>query len=235
VNWLEVDIPVLSANECSMNAIRIRDLLLGMIPGVMLPVSTLSGQGAREAPALTPPMGWNSCACYGADDCSYPYHATEIEQIRFAIDNCGREMVLSLSPGPTPIAFAGHLKENAQMWRISPDLFDLWKNPIEFTGLSPVTGKPTADVIDIWVKDPHRSDGSLYYAFDLFDRWSSHAGPGHWPDGDLLVLGRIGMRSGGYGTPEGKNRFTQDEQRTLMTLWCMARSPLMFRLMAHSY
>jgi hypothetical protein len=63
------------------------------------------------------------------DDWSYPYHATEIEQIRAAINKCGREILLSLSPGPTPIAFAEHVKANANMWRISPDLFDHWKTP----------------------------------------------------------------------------------------------------------
>ena len=37
------------------------------------------------------------------DDIASPYHKDEIEMIRNAIDQCGRPIVLSLSPGPTPL------------------------------------------------------------------------------------------------------------------------------------
>ncbi len=37
------------------------------------------------------------------DDISQPYRAREVELIRAAIDRCGRPIVLSLSPGPTPL------------------------------------------------------------------------------------------------------------------------------------
>ena len=60
------------------------------------------------------------------DDLSSPYHAEEIEMIRKAIDKCGREIVLSTSPGPTPIEQAEHIKSNANLWRISGDLWDNW-------------------------------------------------------------------------------------------------------------
>ena len=57
-----------------------------------------------------------------------PYSAQrEIEMIRHAIDQCGRSMVLSLSPGPAVIEKAWHLRENAQMWRITDDFWDDWK------------------------------------------------------------------------------------------------------------
>lgn len=48
----------------------------------------------------------------------------EIEMIKKAIDKCGRNMVLSLSPGPAPLDMAFHLKENANMWRMSGDFWD---------------------------------------------------------------------------------------------------------------
>ncbi len=162
------------------------------------------------------------------DDISYPYHSAEIEMIHRAIERSGRPILLSLSPGPTPVAYADHVKQNANMWRISVDLFDEWKNPREFIGLSPATGKPTADVIDIWQGRMEPSWGSLYYHFNLFDRWSAHIGPGHWPDGDFLVFGRLGTRSSQYGDKDHWTRLSHDEQRTLMTLWAMARSPLFF-------
>jgi alpha-galactosidase len=62
--------------------------------------------------------------------------------------------------------------------------------------------------------------------FDRLAMWAPHAGPGAWPDADMLPLGRIGIRAE-HG-PERDSRLTWTEQRTLMTLWCIARSPLMF-------
>ena len=56
-----------------------------------------------------------------------PYSADyEIEMLRKAIDNCGREIVLSLSPGPANIKNADHLAKNANMWRITGDFWDSW-------------------------------------------------------------------------------------------------------------
>jgi hypothetical protein len=61
---------------------------------------------------------------------------------------------------------------------------------------------------------------------DMFRRcelWQSHVAPGCWPDCDMLPLGKIGM---GFRQPR-QTRFTPAEQRTLMSLWCIFRSPLM--------
>ncbi len=56
------------------------------------------------------------------------YHSGEVELIRNAIDNCGREMVLSLSPGPALPEYAEHLKKHANMWRITGDFWDRWED-----------------------------------------------------------------------------------------------------------
>ncbi len=61
--------------------------------------------------------------------------------------------------------------------------------------------------------------------FARFARWAPHAGPDGWPDGDMLPLGRIGIRAE-RGEPRD-SLLTLDEQTTLMTLWAIARSPLM--------
>jgi len=56
--------------------------------------------------------------------------------------------------------------------------------------------------------------------------WSKLVEPGHWPDADMLPLGHIGLRA-----ERGDDRLsllTHDEQRTMMTLWSVFRSPLMF-------
>lgn len=60
------------------------------------------------------------------DDLSRPYHQAEIELIRKAIDKTGRKIVLSTSPGETPIQNADHVKEHANMWRMVDDVWDTW-------------------------------------------------------------------------------------------------------------
>ncbi|ATG53608.1 alpha-galactosidase [Brachybacterium ginsengisoli] len=61
--------------------------------------------------------------------------------------------------------------------------------------------------------------------FSRFARWAPHAGEDGWPDGDMLPLGRIGIRAE-RGEPRD-SLLTPDEQVALMTLWVIARSPLM--------
>jgi len=123
------------------------------------------------------------------DDISRPYHRAEVEGIRNAIDRAGRPMVLSLSPGETPLSAGAHVSEHANMWRVSDDFWDNWPALVE--------------------------------QFERLRKWTEFRGPGHFPDADMLPLGRIEM---GRRT----TRFTQDEQYTLMTLWSIARSPLIF-------
>ncbi|MFB7249926.1 alpha-galactosidase [Microbacterium sp. NPDC056234] len=61
--------------------------------------------------------------------------------------------------------------------------------------------------------------------FARFARWAPFAGAEGWPDGDMLPLGRIGIRAE-RGEPRD-DRLTPDERVTLLTLWIIARSPLM--------
>lgn len=129
------------------------------------------------------------------DDLSSPIYFTgEIEMIRKAIDRTGRKIVLSTSPGETPVAHAAHVQQYANMWRTVGDFWDNWKQ--------------------------------LKEHFEVFERWNQWRAPGAWPDGDMLPLGRIGIRAE-VGNPRMSN-FTRDEQYTLMTLWSIFRSPLMF-------
>ncbi len=123
------------------------------------------------------------------DDMSRPYdpHAPEIEAAATAIARCGRPMVLSLSPGETPLLRGDHVRRHAQMWRISDDFWDEW--PL------------------------------LEAQFTRLENWTPWRAPGAWPDADMLPLGRLALG-------ERDSRFTPAEQRTLMTLWSIARSPL---------
>ena len=60
------------------------------------------------------------------DDIARPYHEEEIELIRHAIDQTGRPIVLSLSPGATPLDKAEHVAAHANMWRMVDDVWDTW-------------------------------------------------------------------------------------------------------------
>jgi hypothetical protein len=64
----------------------------------------------------------------------------------------------------------------------------------------------------------------LVRQFNLTAKWAPHIETGHWPDADMLPLGYLGPRPG-WGEARS-SRLTADESRTLMTLWSMARSPL---------
>jgi len=62
--------------------------------------------------------------------------------------------------------------------------------------------------------------------FEVCNRWAPYIGNGHFPDADMLPMGRIGIRA-----ENGDNRmtrFTEDEQVTMMSLFSIFRSPLMF-------
>ena len=128
-----------------------------------------------------------------------PYSAEkEIEMIANAIENCGRQMVLSLSPGPAVIEKAHHYKNFANMWRITDDFWDDWK--------------------------------LLKAMFERCEVWQSHTGEGNWPDCDMLPMNVLGYGWGDMNSPENKGwkcKFTQEESRTMMTLWSIFRAPLM--------
>ena len=133
-----------------------------------------------------------------------PYRPTEIRQIAAAIRKTGRPIVLSLSPGPTALDHAAEVAKYAQMWRISDDHWDVWS----------VHHEPGKSEFPFGIKD----------AFDRLAAWAPYAGPGHWPDEDMLPWGWLGPHPG-WGEPR-QSRETHDEQRTEFTLWSIARSPL---------
>jgi hypothetical protein len=62
------------------------------------------------------------------DDIARPYHTAEIEMVRKAIDRTHRPIVLSLSPGETPVEQAKHVSTHANMWRMVDDVWDTWEH-----------------------------------------------------------------------------------------------------------
>jgi hypothetical protein len=119
-----------------------------------------------------------------------------------ALRKTGRPIVLSLSPGPTSIDKAVEVSGFAQMWRISDDFWDHW---------GPWAG--------------HDWSPGLQAQFASAAKWAPFGGPGHWPDADMMPIGNLTPHPG-EDEPR-HSRFTPDEERTLVTLWSMARSPLM--------
>ncbi|MGC2660206.1 MAG: glycoside hydrolase family 27 protein [Bryobacteraceae bacterium] len=136
-------------------------------------------------------------------DCiaSRPFKGDEIRMIHDAIGKTHRPIVLSLSPGPTSLAVAAVVAVNAQMWRISDDFWDIWRNGPG----------------DEW-------EQNLHDQFATAAAWAPQVQAGEWPDADMLPLGYLGPRPG-QGSPR-QSRLTHDEQFTLMTLWSIIRSPL---------
>jgi hypothetical protein len=58
------------------------------------------------------------------------------------------------------------------------------------------------------------------------NQWRDVAGPGHFPDADMIPFGHVAIRSKAGGN-DRMTRYTHDEQITLMSFWCLAPSPLM--------
>ncbi len=79
---------------------------------------------------------------------------------------------------------------------------------------------------NMWrITDDFWDDWKLLKAmFHRCELWQDHVEAGCYPDCDMLPLGQLG---GGFGGGEWTTRFTHDEQRTMMTLWCLFGSPLM--------
>lgn len=56
-----------------------------------------------------------------------PHEESELIMLSDALKSCGREMVLSLSPGPALLEKAELYKQTANMWRITDDFWDKWE------------------------------------------------------------------------------------------------------------
>ena len=129
-----------------------------------------------------------------------PYKGDEIRMLSLAIKKTGRPIALSLSPGPTPVDKEAEVERYATQWRISNDIWDLWHS----TEFYPQ---------------------GLNDQFNNLEGWASAPREGHYPDADMLPLGYLGPAPG-WGVAR-QTRLTHDEQRTLLTMWGIFRSPLM--------
>ena len=134
------------------------------------------------------------------DDLSRPFYTDEIHMIRKAIDQTGRPIVLSLSPGKTQYQYAQECLDNANMWRMMDDLWDTWS------------------AVDAVFNEAH--------AWETVTRPGNYADCDMLPLGQISMT----IADQGYtGADQGRwTRLTKDEQLTMMTLWGICHSPLFF-------
>jgi hypothetical protein len=126
-----------------------------------------------------------------------------------SIKKTGRPMVYSLSPGGTDIGANGteaaHAKEinaDVNMYRVTGDDWDSW------------------GAVESHFAVAHSFSGAgLIGAAGLLGK--------SWPDLDMLPFGVITSPNSGKG-PYKNTTLTHAQQYTQMTLWAMAKSPLMF-------
>ena len=72
--------------------------------------------------------------------------------------------------------------------------------------------------------DVHDTWESVRNAFKKLSDKSAFVKPGNWNDPDILQVGAVGAQSSGKA---GKNRLTFEEQKTVMSMWCMLSAPLL--------
>ncbi|GAB4339007.1 MAG: NPCBM/NEW2 domain-containing protein [Dehalococcoidia bacterium] len=74
--------------------------------------------------------------------------------------------------------------------------------------------RTTGDIVDTWSSMSHIGFGQAELA--------PYAGPGHWNDPDMLVVGMVG-----WGPELHPSRLTKNEQVTHITLWSLLAAPLL--------
>lgn len=127
----------------------------------------------------------------------------QIDAVSAAIDHSGRRMLYSLSPGSSDLTMAARIVNETSMYRVTDDTWDRWGNSISNHFLSAQQMQP-------------------YIAYP-----NGRYGLPSWPDLDMLPLGWLGVE-GANEPPSRWCNLTQDEQQSLMSLWTIFRSPLMY-------
>ena len=145
------------------------------------------------------------------EDILNPFHLDEIEGLHNAVINVEEPIVLCLSTGASPLSQMAYMAKNAHTWRIAPDFWDDW--------------------------------AMLKRQFAYIAQWDSVREliplQNRWPDADMLPIGKLRKDGGDPWTAtvllhstiekvtDEYSRFTDTEKYTLMTLWCIFKSPLM--------
>jgi hypothetical protein len=130
------------------------------------------------------------------------YHQAEADAIRKSVNKSGRAIVVSFSPGADDSTWlpssVADLNVDADMWRIVDDFWDY----------NAITNLPGV--------------------FTSAGTWQASSGlvQGRWPDTDMLPLGYLGPRCEWHAS--GETTFTHNDQVTILSLWSILPSPLIF-------
>jgi alpha-galactosidase len=117
-----------------------------------------------------------------------------------AIRKAGRPIVFSVCEWGPREPWLWAPKVGAQLWRTGWDIRDIWEGEYNDYHLG------VTNIIDRQA--------------DLAD----YAGPGHWNDPDMLIIGLNGK--GRYTSPKGWPSPNETEYRSHMSLWCLMAAPL---------
>ncbi len=138
-------------------------------------------------------------AAWGFDYLKYDWNidVANMQEMSDALKNSGRDIVYSLS-NSAPFNNAGNWAQSSNAWRTTGDIVDNW-------------GRAASG----WQHGMGENGFSQ-------DRWASFAGPGHWNDPDMLVVGTVSLSQAMHRT-----HLTPDEQFTHISLWCLLDAPLL--------
>jgi alpha-galactosidase len=140
-------------------------------------------------------------AAWGIDYLKYDWRPNDLPHVREmseALAHSGRSIIYSLS-NAAPLGEAASWAKYANSWRTTGDIRDVWSEDLpnrRYFGVSEIG----------FAQDP----------------WAAFAGPGHFNDPDMLVLGFVGWKAELHPT-----RLTPDEQQTHFSLWCLLSAPLL--------
>jgi alpha-galactosidase len=139
-------------------------------------------------------------AAWGFDYLKYDWNPNDLDHVAemsAALRACGRDIVFSLS-NSAPYDRVADWARLANSWRTTNDIRDRWN-----------------------ISEPFWQYGVSEIGFSQ-DRWAPYAGPGHWNDPDMLVVGHVG-----WGAALHSTNLTRDEQYSHFSLWCMLSAPLL--------
>ncbi|XP_078432644.1 melibiase family protein [Wolffia australiana] len=197
---------VYTEGNCLRSAkdVGLKERICAWMPHGFMSVNTETGAGRAFLLSL-----YRQYADWGVDfvklDCVFgeDFDGAEIQTVSEILNQLDRPIVLSLSPGKfANPGMANNIKRLVNMYRITADDWDLWNH---------VEG---------------HFDVARDFAASQLVGIDGLRGKS-WPDLDMLPLGYLSDPGANYG-PSRQCRLTIDEQRTQMTLWSMAKSPLMF-------
>jgi alpha-galactosidase len=149
-------------------------------------------------------------ASWGVDLLKYDYcrapNNADTAKLRYtkmynALRKTGRSIVFSICEWGVRKPWDWAAAAGGSSWRTTGDIYDVWD--IQST-------KDLRGVIQI-------TDKNLALA--------KYAGPGHWNDADMLIVGIYGKGKATSGKPEATG-CTDEEYRAHMSLWCLMASPL---------